>query len=93
MSRIIVRDITPEEAARMGATAWSIWGCEVSRFDWAYDESETAYLLEGEVDIIAEGETTAIKAGQLVFFPAGLSCVWSVKKPVRKHYKFNVPID
>ncbi|MGO9243225.1 MAG: cupin domain-containing protein [Verrucomicrobiia bacterium] len=26
--------------------------------------------------------------GDLVAFPAGMSCVWRVHKPVRKHYKF-----
>ena len=27
-------------------------------------------------------------AGDLVTFPAGMSCTWKVRKPVKKHYKF-----
>ena len=27
-------------------------------------------------------------AGDLVIFPAALSCIWEITEPVRKHYKF-----
>jgi len=27
--------------------------------------------------------------GDLVTFPAGLSCTWDVKKALRKHYQFS----
>ena len=91
MSSIVVKDITRQEAEERGIFKWSTWGCGVSTFDWSYDESETAYLLEGEVEVTASGETVRFGAGQLVYFPAGLDCVWSVKKPVRKHYKFGLP--
>lgn len=26
--------------------------------------------------------------GDLVIFPAGMRCVWDVRVPVRKHYRF-----
>ncbi len=29
-----------------------------------------------------------IKKGDYVTFPKGLSCVWDVKEPVKKHYNF-----
>jgi uncharacterized protein len=27
--------------------------------------------------------------GDFVAFPTGLSCVWDIKEPVRKHYNFH----
>jgi uncharacterized protein len=61
----------------------------VSEFPWHYDEQEVCYFLEGEVTVTPEGgNPVKIGKGDLVTFPAGMSCVWNVYKPVRKHYKF-----
>lgn len=57
-------------------------------FDWHYDETETCYLLEGRVTVEAEGKSVSFGKGDLVVFPQGLSCVWKVAEPVRKHYRF-----
>ena len=27
--------------------------------------------------------------GDLVTFPAGMSCTWEIRRPVRKHYRFD----
>ena len=68
---------------------WSPWDCEISTFDWEYSDKETCYIIEGEVDVKTEsGKTVNIKAGDLVTFQKGLKCVWDVKKPIRKVYKF-----
>jgi len=64
------------------------WGCEVSEFDWYYDECEACILTEGEVVVEYNGGSVSFGAGDYVEFPAGLSCVWKVTKPVRKHYQF-----
>ncbi|HOW16268.1 MAG TPA: cupin domain-containing protein, partial [bacterium] len=29
------------------------------------------------------------KSGDMVFFPKGLSCQWTVLKPVKKYYRFD----
>jgi uncharacterized cupin superfamily protein len=34
------------------------------------------------------GEPVRFGAGDLVVFVAGLSCIWEVHAPVRKHYRF-----
>ena len=46
---------------------------------------------EGEVasSCAAGGEPVEIKAGDVATFPAGMSCVWDVKKAINKHYKFH----
>ncbi|MFH0732969.1 MAG: cupin domain-containing protein [Candidatus Omnitrophota bacterium] len=78
-------DITLEE---MGVMAWPIWEKEVSRFDWHYDEQETCYFLEGKVTVETKDGNVSFGEGDLVTFPKGLACVWNIKEPVRKHYKF-----
>jgi len=68
---------------------WPIWEKEVSEFPWHYDEMETCYLLEGDVEVTPEGgQPVRFGKGDLVTFPQGMSCTWKVLKPVRKHYKF-----
>jgi uncharacterized cupin superfamily protein len=78
----------PTEAERKTAAAWPIWTKEESTFPWHYDEPETCLILEGEALVKAAGSETDFKAGDLVKFPQGLDCVWTVKKAIRKHYKF-----
>ncbi len=78
-----------ETLETLGVSKWSIWTKEISEFPWTYDESETCYLLEGEVIVTPDGgEPVNIGKGDLVTFPSGMSCTWNIKQPVRKHYKF-----
>ena len=68
--------------------SWPIWQKEVSRFDWHYSEIEECYLLEGKVIVETGDGNVEFGAGDFVTFPVGLSCVWDIKEPVRKHYNF-----
>ncbi len=64
-------------------------GKEASNFPWTYDETEICYFLEGDVVVTPDGgEPVHMGAGDLVTFPNGMSCTWDIKKPVRKHYRF-----
>ncbi len=87
MAEIEVTQPTDEQLEEMGVKSWPIWSCEVSRFDWQYDQPETCYILEGQVTVTAGDQQVSIGPGDLVVFPAGLKCVWDVTQPVRKHYK------
>lgn len=81
----------PDEArlSELEVMRWPIWQKGVSTFPWTYDDSETCYLLEGDVIVApTEGAAVRIKKGDLVTFPAGLSCTWEILKPVSKHYAF-----
>ena len=83
---ILVRKPTDREIAAMKSA--SVWTCGVSTFNWHYDSEETSLIVEGEV-VVNYGDTSvSFAAGDLVVFPKGLSCVWQVKKPVKKHYIF-----
>ena len=83
---ITVRKPTDAEIAAFSKK--STWGCEVSEFNWHYDEREQCILIEGEVTVDYDGGSVSFGAGDYVVFPQGLSCVWKVTKPVRKHYEF-----
>jgi len=85
---VTVRKPTPQELDQMGARGWPIWECEPSTFDWEYDDRETCYILEGDVTVKTDKGDVRFGTGDLVVFPQGLKCVWSVAKKVRKHYKF-----
>ena len=73
----------------LGVTGWPIWQKEQSEFPWHYDEAETCYILEGDVVVTPDGgEPVQVGKGDLVTFPAGMSCRWHVRQPIRKHYRF-----
>lgn len=90
MDKILVEHQPDEKRLKeLDVFSWPIWTKEVSEFPWMYDAQETCYFLEGEVEVIPEnGESVTIGKGDLVTFPKGMSCIWKVKKPVRKHYTF-----
>ena len=87
-SKVTVERLTQEQLTKFKITQWPIWTKEPSRFDWHYDEQEQCFFLEGEVTVETSDGTVSFGKGDFVTFPKGLSCVWVVKKAVKKHYKF-----
>ena len=84
----------PSEARlkELDVANWPTWEKEVSQFPFAYDETEIAYVLEGEIIVTpADGEPVRIVPGDLVSFHAGLDSQWEVVKPLRKHYSYDYP--
>ncbi|MEL6495077.1 MAG: cupin domain-containing protein [Cyanobacteria bacterium J06623_7] len=78
-----------EELDKLGVFDWSIWTKEASEFPWTYDEAETCYFLAGDVVVTPDGgEPVTMGKGDLVTFPAGMSCTWTINQAVKKHYKF-----
>ena len=86
--RIEIQKPTQEKLDQLNIKSWPIWECEPSTFDWHYGESEVCYLLEGKVTVKTANQEVEFSKGDLVRFPAGMDCVWTVKEKVRKHYKF-----
>jgi hypothetical protein len=79
----------PKRLDDLGVRQWDIWEKEVSEFSWSYDEQEICFFLEGEVIVTPKnGKSVRFGKGDLVTFPAGMSCTWKVLQPVRKHYRF-----
>jgi len=86
--KIEVKKFSKDELNKIGVFNWPVWEKVVSEFDWFYDDKESCYIIEGDVEIKTEEEITSFKAGDFVVFPKGLSCKWKIKKSVKKHYKF-----
>ena len=85
----IERQSPQEQLSRLGVWGWPIWTKEVSEFPWTYETAETCYFLEGEVVVTTEGGVSGeMGQGDLVTFPAGMSCTWQIRRPVKKHYQF-----
>lgn len=83
---------SPERLKALGVSQWEIWEKEVSEFPIDFDETECAYVLEGEILVTPKGgEPVRIVAGDLVAFHAGLDSQWQVVKPLRKHYSYAFP--
>jgi uncharacterized cupin superfamily protein len=74
---------------QLGIDDWSPWECEPSSFPWQYGDQETAYVFEGKVTVETDdGEKVEIEGGDLVTFPKGMKCTWTVHEKIRKVYKF-----
>ena len=90
MKILLDRNPSKEKLATLNVFAWPIWEKEESKFPYCYETNETCYILEGHVVVTPEGgEGVDIHAGDLVVFPAGLTCHWKVLKKIRKHYQFS----
>jgi uncharacterized protein len=88
MPTVIKEQLSQKEIDELGVMQWPIWTKEVSRFDWTYDGTEQCLFLEGDVIVETEDGNFHLQPGDFVTFEAGLSCVWDIKKPVKKHYNF-----
>ena len=88
MGQIRVEKLNASELRTRGVLSWPIWTKGVSRFNWHYDQQEQCYLLEGKVTVETPEGKVSFQKGDFVTFPEGLSCVWDVCEPVKKHYNF-----
>jgi uncharacterized protein len=87
--KIEIKKPLDKDLETQGVLSWPIWEKEISRFDWHYGSTEECYLLEGRVIVETEdGNKVEFGKGDFVTFPKGLSCIWDIKVPVRKHYNF-----
>lgn len=81
-----------ERLDQLKVSTWPKWDKEVSEFTIDFDETEVAYVLEGEIIVTPKGgEPVHIKPGDLVSFHAGLDSNWQVIKPLLKHYSYDFP--
>lgn len=88
---VIEHNPSQEQLQALNVFEWPIWSKEVCEFPWTYDDTETCYFLEGDVIVTLEsGETVHVQQGDLAVFPSGLSCTWTIRQSVRKHYNFGL---
>ncbi|CAM9451792.1 unnamed protein product [Choristocarpus tenellus] len=86
----VTKNPSEETLASLGARNWPTWSCGVSKFPWTYEGTETCYILEGDVTVTPNDgrQPVTVGKGDLCVFPDRMSCVWDVKAPINKHYKF-----
>jgi len=86
----VVKNPSKEFLDQKGVFNWGTWGCGVSNFPWTYDQTESCYLLAGQVTVTpTDGRKPAtFGKGDFVTFPAGMSCTWDVTEAVQKHFMF-----
>ena len=86
---IQVEKPSEEKLRELNVRSWPIWTKEISEFPWEYDETETCYLLEGDVEVTpVDGKPVKFRKGDFVVFSSGLKCTWKIISPVKKHYRF-----
>ena len=86
---ILERNPSPMKLEVMGVERWGIWRKEVSTFPWTYNQQETCYILRGRFTVTPDGgEPQEFKRGDLITFPAGMSCTWEIHEDVEKYYDF-----
>jgi len=88
MRKIIIEKLSEQEVAKRGIHNWPIWEKEVSKFPWTYDGKEECLIIEGEFTVETDEGNFDVVPGDFVSFAPGLSCVWDIKKPVKKYYNF-----
>lgn len=88
MRKVNIEQLSKDEIEARGIGSWPVWEKGISRFDWKYDSEEACLILEGEVTVETADGNYSIKPGDFVTFSQGLTCVWDIKQPIRKHYSF-----
>jgi uncharacterized protein len=83
------RDPSPAKLDVIGVPGWPRWRKEASTFHWTYDRTEICYLLRGSVTVTPDGgEPQTFERGDLITFPAGLSCTWEIHQDLEKQYNY-----
>ncbi|MBH31552.1 MAG: cupin [Candidatus Marinimicrobia bacterium] len=78
----------PTDAEPETFETYPIWSCEKSKFPWTYSSTEQCLIIEGEVTVKTGTGEVSFGSGDLVTFPAGLSCTWIISRAVKKYYTF-----
>ncbi|MFH1904826.1 MAG: cupin domain-containing protein [bacterium] len=86
MTKIKVKKPSEEKLKELGTDKWSLWECEPSTFEWSYNSNEDCYILEGRAKVKTVSEEVEFGKGDLVQFPKGLSCTWTVIERIKKVY-------
>ena len=72
-------------ASKDKTTFKGFWTCTPGLFKWNYRDDETLHMISGEAFLTLEdGKEHRIGAGDVVYFPAGSSCIWRITEPVQK---------
>ncbi len=81
------RGLFTAESADGGASA-GFWGCDVGRYEFAFDYDEFVYLIAGEVTVTQVGSDRhwTLRAGDTAHFPQGITTIWEVTRRITKYF-------
>jgi uncharacterized cupin superfamily protein len=82
---IIVRKPTPAELEEFEQNP--VWECKPSTFNWFFDNNEIFLVIEGDATIEYDGRSIPFAKGDLVICPKGLTCIWNVKRTIKRRYQ------
>lgn len=69
------------------------WECTAGVFRWIYDEEETIYVIDGGMTLTyPNGEIKTVGKGDVVYFAAGDTAIWTVESHVQKIAVFRRPM-
>ena len=88
MEKVRIEKPTDEKLRELGVDEWGTWECDPSTFEWSYGGPETCYILEGKAKVTTPSGEVEFGKGDLVRFPRGLDCTWTVTEKIRKKYSF-----
>jgi uncharacterized cupin superfamily protein len=81
---------SPAKLEVLGVDGWPLWRRDPASFPWRYDRPETCYVVRGRFAVTPQGgERLVFSRGDLIRFPAGLSCTWEILEAVEKHYRLD----
>lgn len=67
-----------------GRLSCGLWDCTPGKFKFIYYCDEIVHILEGEVTVQEPGKQYTLRAGDIAFFPQGLTTYWTVHAYVKK---------
>src|SRR5690606_19668881 len=68
-----------------GTTLSAVWDCTAGTFTWHFGVDETVHIVDGEVEVSANGfGTRTLRAGDVTLFRAGTTARWRVPVYVKK---------
>jgi len=79
----ITRSVTGM-ASTDGGLSSGVWESGAGTQDFAHSTDEWVYILEGEAHVTIGDDTHVLRAGEAVYFPAGVEMTWTIPRYVRK---------
>jgi hypothetical protein len=83
---LVENDPSPMKLEVLGAEDWPLVIDSIGSFERTIDSTEISYIIDGEAEIVAEGEPPInIKEGDLLTIMPDTQCVWTITKAIQRH--------
>ena len=74
-----------------GLFSFGLWDCTAGKFQYVFGSDEVVHILAGEVTVEDGRSTYTLRAGDVGYFPAGLTAHWTVPRYVKKFAVHRTP--